>query len=143
MKHVTLSLCALVAAVLIHVSVTSAQAAVDDKLPGYACTFSNGGSWTQDAGVFATATGAPLSFKISKISRKARSAELTTDTGRTDLKLVAAIDALHFIEVTVSGYLTLTTIYGDGKRVPAVHSRHLGIVGQPVGGQLTGFCDRL
>ncbi len=110
--------------------------------PSYACSFQKGASWNVEASTFKPDSSSPLAFKISNISRKAQTAELTTKTGRTDLKVVSAIDALHFIEVTVSGYLTLTTLYGDGERVPAVHSRHLGIVGQPVGGQLTGFCVR-
>lgn len=110
--------------------------------PRYDCSFEKGASWNVENSTFNPDSSAPLSFEISKISRKTQSAELTTKTGRTDLKMVAAIDATHFIEVTVSGYLTLTTLYGDGARVPAVHSRHLGIVGQPVGGQLTGFCMR-
>jgi len=108
----------------------------------YSCTFDNGSSWSYQDGKFQKDTDAPLSFDISQISRKRRTAELTTATGRTELKLVAALGAMHFIEVTVAGYLTLTTLYGEGDRVPAVHSRHLGIVGQPVGDQLTGFCLR-
>lgn len=108
----------------------------------YACSFDGGAAWQVADKAFAADTPSPLSFKITRTSPRAKIAELTTKTGRTDVKVVAAIDATHFIEVTVAGYLTLTTLYGDGARVPAVHSRHLGIVGQPVGGQLQGFCER-
>jgi len=110
--------------------------------PRYDCTFEPGASWHVEEGAFKTDETAPLKFAISKISRKDQTAELTTETGRTDLKVVSAIGALHFIEVTVSGNLTLTTLYGEGDRIPAAHSRHVGIAGQPVGGQRTGFCVR-
>ncbi|MGI9406675.1 MAG: hypothetical protein ACR2O4_09920 [Hyphomicrobiaceae bacterium] len=111
----------------------------------YACAFDSGASWNFENGKFGSDATAPLTFTIEKINRSSQKAELATKTGRSDLKMVAAIDAMHFIEVTVSGYLNLTTIYGDsgdGSAVPAVHSRHLGIVGQPLGGQMTGFCTK-
>lgn len=128
--------------VAILAGVLGGSTAGASETPRYACTFEKGASWNVSDADFKTDTTTALEFEISNISRKKQTAELTTKTGRTDLKLVAAIDAMHFLEVTVSGYLTMTTLYGEGKRVPAVHSRHLGIVGQPVGGQLTGFCER-
>jgi len=131
---------AIFAGLFLWMSATSSAAAANS--PRYSCTFENGAAWNYDKGQFQDDTNAPLSFEISHISRKAQTAELTTETGRTDLKLVAAIGAMHFIEVTLAGYLSLTTLYGEGDRLPAVHSRHLGIVGQPIGGQLTGFCIR-
>ena len=135
-------LSAAIVGIVSGISSSVVLAASADSGPRYSCSFGSGASWSVDSATFKAGKGAPLAFEISKVSRKKRTAELTTKSGRTEVKLVAAIDALHFIEVTVSGYLSLTTIYGDGDRMPAVHSRHLGIVGQPVGGQLTGFCDR-
>ncbi len=54
-----------------------------------------------------------------------------------------AINANHFIEAVNEGFLNLTTIYDKDPATglyPAVHSRHFGILGQPVFGQYTGSC---
>ncbi|MEL7543309.1 MAG: hypothetical protein AAGJ70_05995 [Pseudomonadota bacterium] len=134
------ALALLVGLALAGVALSDATRADTDTV--YSCSFEGGAAWQVADEAFAADTPSPLAFKISRASPRAKVAELTTKTGRTDVKVVAAIDATHFIEVTVAGYLTLTTLYGDGERVPAVHSRHLGIVGQPVGGQLHGFCER-
>ncbi len=53
------------------------------------------------------------------------------------------MNANHFLEVVNEGFLNLTTVYDKDPKTglhPAVHSRHLGLVGQPVFGQYTGTC---
>lgn len=109
------------------------------------CDFSNGSSWTYDAGQFKSQSSAPLKFEIDSIDLENQAAKLVGSKGKTagKLRVVRAINANHFIEVATEGYLNLTTIYDvDPKNGvhPAVHSRHLGIVGSPVFGQYTGFC---
>jgi hypothetical protein len=57
---------------------------------------------------------------------------------------VQAVNATHFLEVVTEGYLNITTIYDKDEasgKYPAVHSRHLGILGQPVVTQYQGFCE--
>jgi hypothetical protein len=58
--------------------------------------------------------------------------------------VVRAINANHYLEVVNEGFLNLTTVYDKDEKTgkyPAVHSRHFGILGQPVFGQYTGFCS--
>jgi hypothetical protein len=59
--------------------------------------------------------------------------------------VVQAVNATHFLEVATEGFLNITTIYDKdetkGGAYPAVHSRHFGIVGQPIVTQYQGFCE--
>jgi len=56
---------------------------------------------------------------------------------------VRALNANHFLEVANEGFLNLTTVYDKDPTTgthPAVHSRHLGVLGEPVFAQYAGFC---
>lgn len=110
------------------------------------CNFSSGKATTFEAGSFSSTDPKPLSFQISAIDLEKQSAALVTKGQKApgQLKIVRAIDANHFIEIVNEGYLNLTTIYDidpKTKKYPAVHSRHLGILGQPIFAQYTGFCS--
>lgn len=109
------------------------------------CTFATGTSVTYESGGFATKPAAPLSFSITKIDLEGQSAALTTAEGQppASLRIVRAVNANHFLEVVNEGFLNLTTIYDKDPKTglhPAVHSRHLGLIGQPVFGQYSGTC---
>ncbi len=109
------------------------------------CTFASGTSVSYESGAFATKPAAPLSFSITKIDLEGQSAALTTAEGQTpaSLRIVRAVNANHFLEVVNEGFLNLTTIYDKDPKTglhPAVHSRHLGLIGQPVFGQYSGTC---
>lgn len=110
------------------------------------CTFSNGVVRTLEDGAFKRAEAADLSFDIGAIDLQAQRATLITTRGQAPLRIVRAINANHFLEVVTEGFLNMTTIYAPittGGRSPAVHSRHFGLLGQPVITQYTGFCDTL
>ena len=54
------------------------------------------------------------------------------------------VNAMHFLEVVTEGFLNLTTVYDKDEArgaYPAVHSRHLGLFGQPLVTQYQGFCE--
>jgi len=111
---------------------------------GFACTFREGTAHAYDKGQFAAEKVAPLSFGISAVNTAAQSADLRSERGTTALRLVQAVNATHFLEVATEGYLNITTIYDKDEasgKYPAVHSRHLGILGQPVVTQYQGFCE--
>ena len=65
--------------------------------------------------------------------------------GTGTLRVVQAVSATHFLEVAGEGFLHITTIYdkdeAKGGAYPAVHSRHFGILGQPIVTQYQGFCE--
>ena len=66
-----------------------------------------------------------------------------TATQRDVEDLVRALNANSFLEVANEGFLNLTTVYdrdATSGTYPAVHSRHFGIIGQPVFGQYAGTC---
>lgn len=125
-----------------HGQVSSAQAAVS----GYDCRFSDGETHRFTAGAFGARPAEALKFDIRDVNAAKQSARLGQSDERREVRYVPALDASHFIEVTVAGFLNITTIYAGGDDAverPAVHSRHVGIVGQPVVAQYRGTCKAL
>jgi hypothetical protein len=119
--------------------------AAQSEPKGFVCSFSAGTSSIYENGTFKVKPPAPLNFEIADIDLERQSAHLITDGNEKagDLKIVRAINANHFLEVVNEGFLNLTTIYdteGAAGPHPAVHSRHLGVLGQPVFAQYSGFC---
>jgi len=129
------------AAALVALLAASAEAS---EPKGFVCTFSAGSAHSYQDGRFASETVAPLSFGISTIDAVAQTANLETARGTGQLKVVHAVNAMHFLEVVTEGFLHITTIYDKDEAkgaYPAVHSRHFGILGQPVVTQYQGFCE--
>lgn len=108
------------------------------------CSFEKGNSWSYDAGAYKSATPSALSFEISDIDLEKQSAVLTTgDKQAGALRVVRALNANSFLEVANEGFLNLTTVYdldAATGNYPAVHSRHFGILGQPIFAQYAGSC---
>jgi hypothetical protein len=107
------------------------------------CDFSSGSSIAYTQGAYETAPAKPLAFVIGDIDLEAQRATLKTNSGQGKLSVVRAVNANHFLEVVTEGFLNLTTVYDlDPRRnaYPAVHSRHLGLFGEPVIAQYYGFC---
>lgn len=109
---------------------------------GYDCRFSEGATWSLEDGAFKPEAPGSLSFRIAGLSEGTDKAKLEEGSSASEIKVVEAIGARHFIEVAVEGYLNLTTIYEgvEGAAKPAVHSRHLAVLGQPVVSQYRGWC---
>lgn len=117
----------------------------EDEPKGFKCSFEAGASWSYDGGAFKNKAPAPLTFEITEIDLEGQSAKLIAAEGEKPgpLKIVRAINANHYLEVVNEGFLNLTTVYDTDPatgRHPAVHSRHLGVLGQPVFAQYAGFC---
>lgn len=123
-----------------------APAGAEDIPKSLDCAFESGASWSYENGAFSSSASHPLSFSIEDIDLEAQAALLKTgaDAKGGKLSVVRAINANHFLEAVNEGFLNLTTVYdrdpATGKH-PAVHSRHFGLLGQPVFGQYTGFCS--
>jgi len=131
-------------AVLLGPVGSMAGTAAADEPKAYACSFTNGVAHTYDNGKFTTVASAPLAFGIAAIDGSNQSAELRTERGTGLLRLVQAVNAMHFLEVVTEGFLHITTIYDKDEAKgahPAVHSRHFGVLGQPIVTQYQGFCD--
>ena len=112
------------------------------------CTFPTGTTSSYAGGAFTAKPSAALNFSIEKIDLATQSAEFLVagndNPGR--LAIARAVGANHFLEVVTEGYWNITTVYDqdpDTKLYPAVHSRHFGLVGQPVVAQYAGTCQPL
>ena len=106
------------------------------------CTYPDGGAWAYEKQVFAAKPVEGLSFVITDIDRKTMTARLDRKEGLVVLRMVQAVDAHHFIEVGVEGFLNLTTVYEQQTEgtYPAVHSRHVAVLGEPLVSQYRGTC---
>ena|SRR6516225_9114928 len=121
-----------------------ASAAEAEEPKAFNCTFVEGVTHSYDHGVFKAEKASPLTFGIANIDAKAQNAELKTRGGTGQLRIVQAVNAMHFIEVVTEGFLHLTTVYDKDEAkgaYPAVHSRHFGLFGQPLVTQYQGFCE--
>jgi hypothetical protein len=122
-----------------------AAAASDEDPNALACAFDTGNAWSYEGGTFRPETPAGISFEIADIDVEGQAARLLTGNGGGSgtLRIVRAINANHYLEVVTEGFLNLTTIYDRDPATgtfPAVHSRHFGLLGQPVFAQYTGVC---
>lgn len=131
---------------LVLALVLGAGAAEAEEEPhALACAFEAGQAWSYEAGAFRPEMPAGISFEIADIDVEGQAARLLTGNGRGSgtLRIVRAINANHYLEVVTEGFLNLTTIYDRDPATgtfPAVHSRHFGLLGQPVFAQYTGVC---
>ena len=103
------------------------------------------GQASQVDGSFTRAPAAPLAFEVRAIDLEGQSAQMITKPGAAPatLRIVRALNANHFIEVLNEGFLGLTTVYDKVAATgefPAVHSRHVGVLGQAVVAQYLGSC---
>jgi hypothetical protein len=115
-----------------------------DEPKSFSCNFVTGVAYAYDNGAFVAEKASPLAFGIAAIDARAQTAELKTRGGTGQLRIVQAVNAMHFLEVVTEGFLHVTTIYDkdEGKGAyPAVHSRHFGLFGQPLVTQYQGFCE--
>jgi hypothetical protein len=120
-------------------------AGADDGPAALACEFKEGASWSYEKGAFKSKDPSPLAFDIESINLEAETAVLRASPRATPgtLRIVRAINANHFLEVVNEGFLNLTTVYDKDAATglyPAVHSRHFGLLGEPVFGQYVGTC---
>lgn len=123
---------------------TDARSAGDEGPTHFKCSFEQGSTWSYQAGKFNATPPKNLSLEIAKIDLEAQSADLILDGKPSGaLRIVRALNANHFLEVANEGFLNLTTIYDLDPAAgfyPAVHSRHFGLMGQPVFAQYAGKC---
>jgi hypothetical protein len=118
------------AAALLLLLLLPAAAARADEPKAFACTFASGVAHSYDKGQFTQESASPLSFGIAAIDAKSQTAELKTARGSGTLRVVQAVNAMHFLEVVTEGFLHVTTIYDKDEAkgtYPAVHSRHFGL----------------
>jgi len=131
-----------IAVVVLLIGLASSSAADEPK--AFNCTFTEGVTHSYNNGAFIAEKASPLMFGISAIDAKAQIAELKTRGGTGQLRIVQAVNAMHFLEVVTEGFLHLTTVYDKDEAkgaYPAVHSRHFGLFGQPLVTQYQGFCE--
>jgi hypothetical protein len=120
-------------------------AGAEDNPAALTCEFKEGASWSYEAGAFKSKSPSPLTFDIEGIDLEGQKAVLRAgpDTTPATVRIVRAINANHFLEVVNEGFLNLTTVYDKDEATglfPAVHSRHFGLLGQPVFAQYVGTC---
>ena len=64
-------------------------------------------------GTFKSEPASPIAFDVIDIDVAKQTARQTTATNDGPLRVVRAVNALHFIEVAAEGYLNVTTLYDN------------------------------
>lgn len=134
MRHI-LCLCLLL-------GLSSGAAGADDS-KGFFCTFKIGSTHTYTKGIFRQTKASAVVLDIGAIDQVKQTAELTSGERKSALRVVRAVNAVHFLEAVGEGYLNITTIYDRDAGTtlhPAIHSRHFGVLGQPIVSQYRGTC---
>jgi hypothetical protein len=130
------------AALLVLPALAPAWAAPEPR--SLACTFASGVTHIYEKGKFTAEKATPLAFGIASIDPASQKADLKTDTGTGSLRMVQAVNAMHFLEVAIEGALYITTVFDKDETggYPAVHSRHFALLGQPIVTHYQGFCQQ-
>ena len=115
-----------------------------DEPKAFTCTFATGIAYAYDKGAYMAEKASPLLLR-HRCHRRRGADRRAEDPGRDGaLRIVQAVNAMHFLEVVTEGFLNVTTVYDKDEAkgaYPAVHSRHFGLFGQPLVTQYQGFCE--
>lgn len=126
---------------VLFASVATPAFASDPKT--LSCSFTAGRAHTFEKGRFKPTKASALKLDIADIDADKQTASLKGGNAVPTLRVVRAVNALHFIEIVGEGYMNITTVYdaeAAGKPMPAAHSRHFGVLGQPVVSHYVGTC---
>jgi hypothetical protein len=109
------------------------------------------GSWKNGAPAAEIRQGQEFTIDVDEIDTDSGTARVTGTAGATHVTALLTISSLHFMERTVTGTLTITTVFaseGGAKKFRAVHSRHdylpmslPGYVSEPSVSQNYGECE--
>lgn len=128
---------------LLVLALTVASGAAAEEPRSLSCTFERGVTHVFDKGRFAAEAAGSLAFGITSIDTAGQTADLKMESGIGSLRLVQAVNAMHFLEVAIEGALYITTVFekdDTSGTYPAVHSRHFALLGQPIVTHYQGFC---
>src|SRR5262245_37762779 len=90
---------------------SAAPAPAAEEPKAFACSFTSGITNSYDKGRYVSEKAAPFAFNIAAIDAAAQSAEIRTERGSAPLRVVQAVNALHFLEAANEGFLNVTTVY--------------------------------
>jgi len=109
------------------------------------------GSWKNGEAKAEVRQSQQFNLEIDEIDADSGTARVTGTSGPTHVTALLTISSLHFMERTVTGTLTITTVFasdGNAKVFRAVHSRHdylpmslPGYVSEPSVSQNYGECE--
>jgi hypothetical protein len=109
------------------------------------------GSWKNGEPKAEVRQAQEFSFDVDEIDADGGTARLTGTSGPTHVIALLTISSLHFMERTVTGTLTITTVFSSespARKFRAVHSRHdylpmslPGYVSEPSVSQNYGECE--
>ena len=90
-------------------------------------------------------TTGSMAFTLASIDIEAKTAQLVGNIGADKVKVIIGDHGLHFMNLTGTGNLIVTTVFAStdaSGKFHAVHSRHVSIDG-PIVSQYYGSCEGL
>jgi hypothetical protein len=85
-----------------------------------------------------------MALTYASIDPERGTAQMVANAGAADVAFIEGRDAIHFLEITGAGYLTVTTVYTSVDREGgfyASHMRHVGTGSEPMISHYLGTCD--
>jgi len=123
---------------MIIIAATLTSGALHAETPkALKCQFPKG--VTYDGGKLEEDAQKDFSLIFDSIDLTKGTARLIGNIGASDVVVIANASTLNFIEVTPVGYLNVTTLF-HLPEMPAVHSRHVVIIDEPMPSQRYGTC---
>jgi hypothetical protein len=129
------------------ISLVLGEHALATNLPAaFVCEFATGFFSAPESGRFVTSeTHDTLRLTFASIDPKRGTAQMIGNAGAADVMLVVGLNAVHFVEITGAGNVTLTTVddtttHPNG-RFFAAHSRHIASLTELLVSQDFGSCE--
>lgn len=110
----------------------------------FVCVFAGAQFSTFDAEWNVKANSDRLELTFAAIDAKNSRAQLIGNQGAETVLVSVGDHTINFLEITASGNQNLTTVFFKRAKsglFPAVHSRHIAILGEPTVSHYRGYCS--
>lgn len=113
----------------------------------FRCKFISGQVTKFDSSKPKTEKGGELGdIVFDMVDTKGGTARMIGNAGAETVSAVNGMNSIHMIEMTATGNLNITTVFGVhtlSSNFPVVHSRHITLTGSgPLPSQYLGVCER-
>ncbi len=123
----------------------AATALAGEPITSLRCHFLGGISAEIKDGGFEPETAGPMTFTFVDIDLDAGTARMVGNIAVETISVSTTPAGFHFLDITDSGNLIVTTAFVVASKgpYPAVHSRHVNLLGEALPSQYYGTCRGL
>jgi hypothetical protein len=134
--------------ILFTVLITAISTNSYSQTQSFRCNFSDGISTNWDSGKPSLTKDARMAEMVfDQLDTQKGSGRLIGNAGVENIQTLSGDKSIHIIEITPTRNMNITTIFAPVKKNPnlhpAVHSRHINLMGEPLTSQFVGLCNKL